>query len=331
MILEYKFNGSHGHSVPERLFTNEAGLGKEYWTPTPTKHKMAWTIRNEDFFRLRWGDPGFIREHIKLNSQDYVAGYFIGSESYIPALDFFHKTGHNHVNWNYAYERQWLYYMQWGRLLYNPETSNDVFANAFNQRFAGDHGDKLVEAYELSTRATQKLLAFFSWSWDFTSYTEGFMDRKSMRTVQMAISSTPTDPDLVSVKEYGNGNGNFGNKITPVEHADILVKDSERALSLVGGITTSNNTLKCEMDDVKAWSYLGLYFAKVLRTAVALNQNKKSEAVSHMEEAVQHWRDLVTVTDAHIKPSYLPHIKGDYHWKNFQSAVNAELQWVKNQ
>jgi len=85
------------------------------------------------------------------------------------------------------------------------------------------------------------------------------------------------------------------------------------------------------MADVKAWAYLGLYFAKKIRTGVALNQNNKMEAINNITEAQQYWRDLVTVTDEHIQSSYLGIIDGNFHWKNYQDEVDAEVDWVKNQ
>ena len=147
------------------------------------------------------------------------------------------------------------------------------------------------------------------------------------------IDAKPIEPNFVSIKEYGDGSQNFGTKLTPMQQAAILEKDNQQALDIVNGITTSNETLKCEIEDVKAWAYLGLYFAKKIRTAVALNQNKKTEAVGYITEAQQYWRDLVTVTDEHIQSSHLAIFRDtrNFHWKNYQDEVDAEVDWVKNQ
>jgi len=137
--------------------------------------------------------------------------------------------------------------------------------------------------------------------------------------------------NFVSIKEYGNGSQNFGAKVTPLELASALEKDNKQAITIVNGITTSDETLKCEIEDVKAWSHLGLYFAKKIRAAVAVNQNKKSPAIGYITDARQHWRDLVTVTDEHIQPSHLAITEEDFHWKNYQDAVDADVNWVKTQ
>ena len=332
IMVELKFNWSHGHSSTTLVKAHGGGTGSQYWTnPAPTHHKMAWMIRNEDFFRLRWGEPDFIREHIKVNGQDYVGGYFIGSECLIPAKDIYHKPNHPHINWKYEFEKQWLYYQQWGRLLYDPATSDAVFANAFNKRFSGNIGSQMVEAYKLSTRTTQRIGQFFDFTWDHSLYIEGFIGKKrSFIKLDEVIDAKPIEPNFVSIKEFGDGSKNFGKKVTPLQLAADLEKDNQKALNIVNSISTSNETLKCEIEDVKAWAYLGIYFARKIRTAVALNQNKNADAVTYIKQAQQYWRNLVTVTDAHIQPSYLAITEDHFHWKNFQDEVDAEIDWVKN-
>lgn len=335
IIVELKFNWSHAHSTTTLVKAHGGGTGKEYWTnPAPTHHKMAWMMRNEDFFRLRWGDPDFIREHIEKNGQDYVGGYFIGSECYIPAKDIYHKPNHPHVNWKYAFERQWLYYKEFGRLLYDPATPDAVFANAFDQRFTGSTGKQMVEAYKLSTRTTQRIAGFFNFTWDHSFYTEGFIgNKREFIKIDELIDARPIEPNYVSIKDYGDGSQDFGTKVTPIQQAENLERDNQQALDIVNGIKTSNETLKCEIEDVRAWAYLGLYFAKKIRTAVALNQNNKAVAVKNITEAQQYWRDLVRVTDKHIQASHLAIYKDDrnFHWKYNQDDVDAEVEWVKNQ
>jgi len=330
IIVELKFNWSHSHSTTTLIKAHGGGTGSQYWeNPAPTHHKMAWMMRNEDFFRLRWGEPDFIREHIKVNGQDYVGGYFIGSECYIPAKDIYTKP--NRIKWQYEFERKWLYYIQWGRLLYDPSTTDAVFANAFNQRYPGNTGSQMVDAYKLSTRTTQRIARFFDFTWDHSFYTEGFIgNKRNFIKIDELIEVKPIEPNFVSIKEYADGSGDFGTKVTPIQLAAALETDNQQAINIVNGISTSDETLKSEIDDVIAWAHLGLYFAKKIRTAVALNQGIKKEAVTYVEEARQHWRDLVKVTDEQYQPSHLAITEDYFHWKNYQKDVDAEVEWVKS-
>jgi len=342
--VELKFNWSHGHSTPTLVKAHGGGTGEEYWTnPAPSKHKMCWMIRNEDFFRLRWGEPDFIRAHIAQNGQEFVGGYFVGSETMIPAVDIFHKPDHEHIDWDYAFERQWLFYKEWGRLLYNPETPDTVFSNAFDSKYEGGHGDDMVEAFKLSTRTNQRILSFFRVAQDATNYAEGFLGLREFLTVKHVVESTPTDPNYVSVTEFGDGKGILDAKLTPIELAAALEVDSLKALALVSDLTTTDPTLQCEIEDVKAWSHLGLHFSKKLRSAVALNQKNKADAVTFITQAQQHWTDLVSVTEDHIIPGFVYGEKrvenpgqwhwndGQWHWSAYQDEVAADVEWVKKQ
>src|SRR5688572_14747161 len=201
---EMKFNWSHGHSTPKLVKVHGGKLGDTYFEPAPTNYKVVWQIRNEDFFALRWGVPDFIRQHIALNgTQPYVGGYFTGSETYISALDYF--TAHEHPQWRWAFERQWLFYKLWGRLLYDPTTSDTVFAADFTRRY-GARGSSLLEAYALASNTQLRLASLYDSRWDFTLYSEGFLALQGEYTnyigVDALIKQPTMDPDYVNVADY---------------------------------------------------------------------------------------------------------------------------------
>ncbi|MEQ8338875.1 MAG: hypothetical protein RIA62_16065, partial [Cyclobacteriaceae bacterium] len=126
--ISFKFNWSHAHSSPKLSIVHGGMLTDTYWEPYSTKYKGVWTMRNEDFFVMRWGDPDFIRDFLDLNSQKYIGGCIIGSETYIPAKDYI--TREEYRTWDYAFERQWLFYKVWGNLLYDPNVPDQFFADA---------------------------------------------------------------------------------------------------------------------------------------------------------------------------------------------------------
>ena len=149
VLVEVKFNWSHGHSTPHLALTHDNTTGtidKGFWSPDPKNYKIQWMVRNEDFWVLRWGEPDFIRKHIEVNTKSYVDGYHIGSEGYIPAFDYFTRTEVGKT-WQYAFERQWLFYQLWGRLLYDQKTPDQTFEAAFNKKYPFSDGKKLLNAY----------------------------------------------------------------------------------------------------------------------------------------------------------------------------------------
>ena len=317
ILADFKFNWSHGHSSPKLIKVHGGELCDTYFNPVSDKYKVTWTVRNDDFFCLRWGVPSFARSHVKMNSQPYVGGYFIGSETYIPAKDYF-TTDSLNLPWKYAFERQWLFYKIWGRLLYNPETPDDVFHSEMIRRY-GEKGKNLLAASSLAGSTPLRFASAFDFTWDFTLYSEGMMalsysNSQNTRTgvfyvsVDRLIHQPPLDPDYVSVEEYvkaiTEGKLFEQNRITPPVLADMLERDCNKALELVKDIYTGKDkALLYELADIKAWSYLGLHFAEKLRGAVALQtyrvkggEENKQKAVVHLEKGLQYWDNVIAIT-----------------------------------
>ena len=137
-------------------------------------------MRNEDFLMLNWGNTEFIREHMAVNSMnDYTAGYFVGSETYIPAKEFRMKPSSNY-NWKYAYEKDWEFLQMWGRLMYQPDLPDSFFKERFKFRYGEAVGETLFEALQLGSKMPLSLASFYQGTWDFTLYCEGFLNGKQL-------------------------------------------------------------------------------------------------------------------------------------------------------
>ncbi len=297
--IELKFNWSHAYSTPHLVKVHGGKLTDAYWNPMPENYYLAWMMRNEDFFMLRWGQPDFIRQHIALNVHPYVNGYYVGSECYIPAKDYI--TALRGASYDYAFQRQWMFYKMWGRLLYNPETPDKVFENAFERRFP-ENGRKLFDAQRKVSRVPLIIASYQNATWDFTLYSEGFLtvlnsDGKRyvglIPLTEMA-DKQPMDPAYMSISEYLKNENNLpANKISPVQLADSIDSFCRKALQEVENIESEANVdLRYEVSDIKTWANLGMYFSNKLRAAVEYKRfaisNKKTDlekAVSWLEKA----------------------------------------------
>ena len=338
---EIKFNWSHAFSSPKLIKVHGGKISDTYFNPLPKNYRIAWMARNEDFFCLRWGVPGFIREHIATNTQPYVGGYFVGSEGYIPAKDYFTKPGLG-ADWQYAFERQWLFYKLWGRLLYNPATPDAVFKAEFTRRY-GKGTEPLLEASALASATPLRLASYFDFTWDFSLYSEGFMamNNKSMDyiSVDRLINQPTTDTTAVSIANYvhkGASEKTFGpNKLTPLRLASLLEEDCRKALNLVTAIkTTSNTALSHEVADIKAWAYLGLHFAQKLRGATALetyrlqgNEAHKQAAIRYLENALKQWDEVIALTRPLYNDMPLAAYSYPHDGKRLVSDTNRRFHW----
>jgi hypothetical protein len=333
-----KFNWSHGHSTPELVKVHGGKLGDTYFKPKPKNYKIVWTVRNEDFFALRWGVPDFIRQHIAQNVRaDYVGGYLIGSETYIPALDYFTAVKEP-VDWKWAFQRQWLFYKLWGRLLYDPNTPDKVFQDEFNRRY-GSKGDNLLKAYALASNSQLRLACLYDSKWDFTLYCEGFLalqgDTTKYISVDRLINQQTMAPEYVSVKDYVEKTlkgENFGEgRVTPDKLADMLEKDNHKALNLVGNIDVEGNaSLMYEVADVKVWAFLGLHLAEKLRGAIALETYRlqgrlQDKAVEHLKNALWYWDKVIEITGSIYKDMPLTHYNNNFFTANDKNLFHWAL------
>jgi hypothetical protein len=352
--VEVKFNWSHGHSTAKLIKVHGGALGDTYFVPQPSNYRIAWMVRNEDFFALRWGVPDFIRQHIARNgTQDYVGGYFIGSETYIPALDYFTAVKAP-VEWKWAFQRQWLFYELWGRLLYNPRTPDAVFQAQFIRRY-GSKATNLLKAYSLASSTPLRLASLYDSTWDFTLYSEGFLALQGEHTryisVDQLIHQPTLDPAYVSVSDYVttlSKGGSFGaGRITPTILSDMVERDNNEALRLVDDIdTTGNASLMYEVADVKTWANLGLHLAEKLRGAVALQtyrheggEKNKRDAVNHLERALGYWDEVVKITRPIYRDMPLTHYNnnsrdanGDnlFHWARIRDEVARDIDIARS-
>ncbi|NND08835.1 MAG: hypothetical protein HKN87_20885 [Saprospiraceae bacterium] len=351
--VEMKFNWSHAHSTPKLVKVHGGKLGDTYFKPSPKNYKITWQMRNEDFFALRWGVPSFIREHIALNGKaDYVGGYFVGSECYIPAKDYFTAID-GEKSWTWAFERQWLFYKLWGRLLYNPETSDEVFRAAFNRRY-GDQGTNLLEALSLASSTQLRLASLYDSKWDFTLYSEGFLalidNVTKYITIDDLIGQPTMDPDYVSIKSYVDiiqEGGSFGaEKITPIDLANLLQRDNVEALALIKEIKPMDDlALFYEVADIKTWAHLGLHLAEKIRGGVALQRYRRSgeealktESITHLQKALEHWDQVIEITRPIYHDMPLTHYNHDskdanpdnlFHWALIRNEVVNDVQVAK--
>jgi hypothetical protein len=356
---DLKYNWSHAHSTPKLIKVHGGKLYDTYFNPIPEDYKVTWTARNEDFFCLRWGVPDFVRSHIAENSKAYVGGYFLGSETYIPAKDYFTKQPEG-TDWTYAFERQWLFYKIWGRLLYNPNTKDEVFAAEFTRRF-DKSGQNLLEAYSLAGKTPLMLASSYDFGWDFTLYSEGFLSLNSKTgnvdyiSVDRQINQPVLDPSYVSVKDYVEKtlqNQSFTqDKITPLKFADSLKINCLKALELVKNIdATKNQTLKYEVADVKIWANLGLYYAEKTKGSLALQMFRKNaenrykqEAIKFLENALAYWDEVIKISSPLYLEMPLVHFSEDknlskeqlkamrFHWRNLRSEVAKDIEIVRKE
>lgn len=362
-LVEIKFNWSHAHSTPTLSITHDYHSGQlddRFWNPLPEQYRIQWMMRNEDFFILRWAEPDFIRNHLQQNVHPYVNGYFVGSEGYIPAVDYASRPGT--TSWTYAFEKQWLFYKTWGRLLYDPSTPDQVFEDALEQKYGAGIGQDFLMGYRLASRMPLRLASFFRSTWDYTLYSEGFISAEPSNPKGLFDRSSPfisldefmnhetLDPQMVSISAYVDSletsSADFSKKITPLMLADQLEHDAKQALSRISGLrkhrSVDRKAYHSELDDLATWCYLSLYMAVKLRAGVSVelylrrgDEYLKKQALDHLEHGIRYWDQVIKYTWKRYHP--VPHVafqrwgtgSETFSWFQLRDQVLKDVTWVK--
>jgi hypothetical protein len=95
--------------------------------------------------------------------------------------------------------------------LFDPNTPDAVFSADFNRRYGNNTGDKLLEAYALSSRMPLRLASFHSATWDYTLSSEGFLapvqngfndNASPFISIDELIEHRTLDPMYLSIPDY---------------------------------------------------------------------------------------------------------------------------------
>jgi len=348
VYVEFKHNWSHGHSSPDLFIVHGGKLSDAYWNPPPTRHKVVWTMRNEDMFVLRWGQPDFVRQFIQAQQgRDYVGGAIIGSECYIPALDYITKEGPQ-KSWRWAFERQWLFYAVWGNLLYDPATPDARFGAMFDARFGKGAGKDLLTAWKLASRVPLHFASFHRGEWDGSLYTEGFCswrDTGERERKLFDIDSFIKHPVLdtkryVNIADFAKAGGKAAAGVfSPPALADQLDRDRAAALKLVARLRRAGEvspTLDCELTDIEAWCAYSDYFAAKLRAGVALatartrqDSGQQQRAIAELEKALTHWKQLAELGGRFNQLPVPSNTKDPFSWESLTPAVEQDIELAK--
>lgn len=350
-IISFKYNWSHGHSSDKLFIVHGGKLTDTYWDPVPDNYSILWTVRNEDFFIHRWAEPDFVRRFIKNNlSQPYMSGCIIGSECYIPAKDYFsNDIGNKHFR--YAFERQWLWYSIWGRLLYDTQTDDDLFAQQINKRFGIDYGNNLLETWKTASSYYHLLSSFYKGTWDATLYSEAFTsimrgpnigkDRIDIITMQ-ALGNRPVldTTQYVNIADYVLKKGPYADHIvTPVKLSGILNKNAAQIISDLVNYRKEEPgpELEIELTDLEVLAYLQKFFAERINATLFLAEHllldtelSEESIKRHLDLSIAHWEKIIELKERYNN-QLIPYVfKEDLNYHQYLKTLQEERNSFQN-
>ncbi|MHB8130837.1 MAG: hypothetical protein ACYDEX_17735, partial [Mobilitalea sp.] len=161
--ISFKYSQAHMYSSTKPTFIDS-------FVQEKTKDLNVWlTIRNDDFYMYRWGDPEFAREYINQMPANIMTGYYMGADGYTWGKDYMDLRDLSHPLY---ITKMWYMFMIWGQLSYNITLSNEYFRKELGNHFDMDATD-LYESWKHASAIIPEFNQVHWHDYDFQWYPEG--------------------------------------------------------------------------------------------------------------------------------------------------------------
>lgn len=294
--MSYKYSKAHMYSVPVPAHFVKSNNSKQL---VENDMKVWFTVRNDDFYYHTWGDPSFARTYINgmLEYGKHFAGFYIGSDGFCPTRTFFCKDSVSQGI--LEVQRQWYMNMIWGRLAYKPNTSDDIFKNYMKLRYPAVSPEELFTAWSKASSGIQRTteLMHEDFDLDFKWYPEACINHKGFATVDL-FASADIGPGSLLCNIKNSAAGNCEGKKSSYQLADEIEADALSALNIVSEMKAETNTeLGVAINNIKAMSYLSLYYANKIRGATYKLAGQTSNTTIVLGKAYCWWMNYSNLMD----------------------------------
>jgi hypothetical protein len=191
-------------------------------------------------------------------------------------------------------------FMLWGRLSYNPKTADEVFKNHLALKYPAVSSENLFTAWTKASSGLPKVGDLITgtlgrdnqWWPEACQSDEAFLTAADFGDAKATKGST-----LASIAETASGK--IGGKKASYAVADEIEADASAALALVNPMSAAANTeLGVAINNLKAMSYLTIYYAYKIRGATHLKANDKEKARAALGTAYCWWMKYSSLMDS---------------------------------
>jgi hypothetical protein len=307
--FSFKYSYAHMYSMTKPIFVEPA---LEFLAPGK---KMWLTVRNDDIYSFRWGDPDYAREFItSMPPAKQLAGFYMGSDGYCWGREFL--STEPETPRELVIKKQWYSFMLWGRLSFDPTLSNALFQKTLEVRFPQVSSEKLFLASKEASQIFPEITRFFWGDIDVKWFPEACSKSNKFYTIQdFILQATMPGSGNLNIKIWRGKKlkGEVMDGKTPQEVAASLKNYAQNTLKLVQELrsdSSTNKELRLTLGDYEAFAHIGNYYAeKILGAAdIALydttkNVSEQASAIKHLEFALEHWKKYSAIyTKQNIQP-----------------------------
>lgn len=317
--ISFKYSQAHMYSNTKPTFIdsflNEKSKDVKIWL----------TVRNDDFYMYRWGDPEYAYEYLKQMPVSAMQGFYMGPDGFTWGKDYIDKRNNTHP---LIMSKMWYMFEIWGQLSYNLNLKKEYFKKELKEHFEIENSKLLYDTWQHASLIIPLVNCTHWHDFDFQWYPEGCCMSKGGRLVFadinefIACDSVPGDKYL-SVEKYCEAviNKQKIDGVTPLEQAEIIRMHVDKAIKgaeILINECKDNIELHYTIDDIIAMSYLGYYYSLKIEAAVSLCMYRKTgdnssqyAAISLIQQAKDYWKKYSLKSKEMYKPQVLTRL-GDY-------------------
>jgi hypothetical protein len=343
--ISWKYSNAHCYSHPEPQFEK---LWRAWEGIDLDSTQVLFTVRNDDVFTHRWGDPDYVRAYVKGMMKPYVKGFYWGADGYAWGKDFQHAD-HGHKTWTYDFERHLLQFQLWGRLAYNPDTDDSFWAQGL-KHYSRAHAPLFLEGLREASKIIPAVNRLFWIDYDFQWHAESCLSQVSgFKTILDFVQATPMPGvGVMGISEFARAEMEGDAEAaaepyeeTPMDILHILERAAAETERIAAQLEQELGELcgghaECTLFDLKAYVEMGRYYNRKFTAALELNRYKhngdpihKQQAVASLEQAARHWERLGAYWSLHNKPYFMARVKRTFGYPLYMKDVLGDIELAR--
>lgn len=337
--ISFKYSQAHMYSNTKPMFI------QEFLKEKAPNVKIWLTVRNDDYYMYRWGDPEFAKEYLANMPKESMAGFYMGPDGFTWGKDYMDLKNDSHP---LVIDKMWYMFKIWGQLAYNLTLDEAYFKDEINARFELNNGQKMYKCWQEVSRIIPELNCVHWHDFDFQWYPEGCcmyehapMDKICFADINEFISciSVPNG-EYDSVLEFCNNSeagSDFG-KVSPLVMAESIWNHAVMAEQMLDELRqdTTNYDYLATLNDIAAMCKLGYYYSLKIRAAVSLAtyrlnnlKDLQKKAIDYLVKAAPYWKEYSSMTNEMYKPQVLTRLCGKVDVKEFDTLVDLDILLAK--
>lgn len=311
--FSFKYSVAHMYSITKPTFIQPLldGIapGRRTWL----------TLRNDDIYTFRFGDPAYAREYIlNMPPPDKFAGFYMGPDGYCWGREFLDRNPAP-GKCPLVMEKQWYSFMLWGRLAYDPSLPDSHFERILVARHPQASSAHLFTALQSASQVIPLITRFFWKDIDLKWFPEACLSHRensgfyTVRHLMEGVSMPSSG--VLCIREWRKrlaGREPMA-ETTPLEIAVTLDRSASETCASLEPLREAGKAdpeLQKNLNDSEALAWLGRYYAAKIRGACALalfdansDPFEHTTALRDLTTALSHWKNYATIRDANYLPA----------------------------